>query len=113
MATNAAPCPVVEKDAFGAPHICLFPTCKLNVGDVIYEKAVDKFSRSAMENTMRGFLLSARRVEAYDGYWDLIPDDQDFCKCNECIREAIDGDAQGPAMLQFVKCMKEVLSRSG
>ena len=105
-------CPITTEEAFGQPHVCIWPACKLNTATAIYNKAVEKFDKQSMKTTMRGFLQSAKQVEETGGDWDLFPDIKNFCRCNECCRTVVLGSAQVSGILHFMSAIQEILSRN-
>ena len=109
--TDDVPCPILEKGADNIPHICIWDTCRLNYALALYNEGIDKFSKPAINTTLRGFLKTSEMAEKADGYRDLIPEDATFCKCSACCCAAIRFDARIPAVLHFISSLKEVLSR--
>ena len=106
------PCPVIDDQPHGKPHVCLWWKCKLNIAKSIFDEGVKKFSKEAMTTTLRGFYLSAKDVDRADGNLELFPDDPTFCRCNVCCRAVIlCHHASVPAFLQMLASLKEVLSR--
>ena len=77
----------------------------------IYNKAVEKYDQKALTTTMRGFFLSAKRVEESNGIWNLFPNSKSFCRCDACCRAAKNNNVKVPAFLHFVCAMQDVVSR--
>ena len=111
MSNDVEPCPITREEVNGDPHVCIWPTCKLNTAMTIYNKAIQMFNKKAIDTTLRGYFKSAKWVEKSDGMRGLFPDNQSFCRCNECCRAVVTGSAKASALLHLVSALQEVLSR--